>query len=212
MKTDAPHLQAPTEGSRPPNAVDCVGPEPRRIAVARKRGPLRLRTPSVDPVWRLSAPLPGGPGRFRAGFTLLELAVVLAITVVVAAIAIPRYSAAIANYRAKAAAYRIASDMAMARNKARAGSATQSVVFTVASNEYSIPGLPHLDRTGQEYEVSLADEPYRAELVSASFGGSSQATFNGYGIPASGGSVTVRVGSVQRTVVLDADTGEARVQ
>jgi hypothetical protein len=142
----------------------------------------------------------------------MELAVVLAITVVVAAIAIPRYFAAAANYRAKVAAYRIAADMAMARSKARACGASQSVVFTVAFNEYSVPGLSHLDRGDGGYKVSLADEPYKAELVSASFGGSSQATFNGYGIPLSGGSVTVKVGSMQKTVVLDAATGEATVQ
>jgi hypothetical protein len=59
--------------------------------------------------------------------------------------------------------------------------------------------------------VYLADEPYHATLVSASFGGSGVVTFTGYGLPTAAGQAVVRVGDLQRTVTLDATTGLATI-
>lgn len=146
------------------------------------------------------------------GFTLVELVVVIAVVAVTAAIAVPRYTNSLSRYRADMAARRIAADLGLARNRAKVKGATQTVVFAIASDSYTLPGVAGLDRPTDPYTVVVSAEPYRADLVSASFGGSTTASFNGYGAPTAGGSVVVQAGATQKTVLLDADTGEAKVQ
>ena len=90
-------------------------------------------------------------------------------------------------------------------------STSQTVQFDVAGNSYRLIGVPDQDRPGVEYAVSLSNEPYRAEIISADFGGDGLVVFDGYGTPDSGGTVIVQWGSIQKTVVLDADTGKANV-
>ena len=148
----------------------------------------------------------------RHGFSLFELALILAIVAVIAAIAAPRYATSVARYRAEAAATRMAADLSLARSRARATSASQAVVFTIRSSEYSLPGAPDLKNSASEYRVVLSEAPYQARLVSADFGGDTQVVFDGYGVPDSGGSVVLRVGAIQRVVVLDGHSGRATVQ
>ena len=51
----------------------------------------------------------------------------------------------------------------------------------------------------------MSDEPYLATLVSANFGGNNYVTFDGYGVPEFGGSVTVGVGAYRKTITVDPD-------
>ena len=150
--------------------------------------------------------------RTSGGFTLVELIVVIAVIAVAAAIAVPRYTSSLSRYRADMAARRIAADLGLARSRAKVKGATQTVLFTLASDSYTLPGVAGLDRPSDPYTVVVSAEPYKADLVSASFGGSTTASFNGYGAPAAGGSVVVQAGATQKTVLLDAGTGEAKVQ
>lgn len=152
------------------------------------------------------------PNRPAGGFTLVELVVVVAVVAVAAAIAVPRYTSSLSRYRADMAARRIAADLGMARNRAKVQGATQTVVFTPTTETYTLPGVAGLDNPSATYTVVISSDPYKADLVSASFGGSATASFNGYGAPAAGGSVVVQAGSTQKTVLLDANTGEAKVQ
>jgi prepilin-type N-terminal cleavage/methylation domain-containing protein len=152
------------------------------------------------------------PFRWRSAFTLLELVFVVAIVAILASMAIPRFSGAAARHRAGAAARRVASDLALARKHAKQSSASQAVVFDAAADSYQLTGMSHSDHPANEYVVRLGDEPYRAAIVSADFGGQKQVVFDGYGMPDSGGTVTIRVGTEQRVITLDVDTGEASVQ
>ncbi|MCH7916920.1 MAG: hypothetical protein IIC50_02920 [Planctomycetes bacterium] len=146
------------------------------------------------------------------GFSLLELVLVLGILMALAAVGIPRYGASAARYRADLVAQRLVADLRLARGHAKATSASQSVEFDVSLNQYTLPNLDPLDPHLANYTVKPSEQPYRAVLTAAVFGNDDVVIFDGWGVPDSGGSVTLQCGSEQRTVVLDGLTGEAKVQ
>lgn len=138
---------------------------------------------------------------------------VLSILGVLSAIAVPRFQRSIGKQRADAAANRIAADLRYARKIARQKSAAQAVAFVRATGNdtYGMAGVAGLDNPASAYRVSLSGEPYYAALTSVSFGGLATVTFDGFGVPSSGGTVVLRVGEFTRTVTVDGTTGEAVV-
>jgi type II secretion system protein H len=146
------------------------------------------------------------------GFTLLEILLVVVIAAVFAAVAAPRYGQASGRYRADLAARRIVSDLRLAQSCAKAASASRTVSFAPATEQYQLLNVPAPDGAAGDYTVILSAEPYRANLVSASFNTSTQVVFNGWGLPNNGGTIVVAVGSQQRTVAVDAGTGRVSIQ
>lgn len=149
----------------------------------------------------------------RRGFTLLEVVLVTGIIATCAAIAIPRYGRAAGRHRADLAAGRVAADLRQAQVYAYVSSASRTVTFTVASSQYQIVDSTPLDGTTGTYTVNLTAPPYKAKIVSVAFKDSGPSViFNGWGLPDSGGTVVVSVGSEQRTITLDATTGYTSIQ
>jgi prepilin-type N-terminal cleavage/methylation domain-containing protein len=146
------------------------------------------------------------------GFGLFELVVVLAIIGLVAAIAVPRFGASVARFRAESAARRIVADLAMARATARQTSQGTTILFDLAADCVRIPSAKPMDHGAGQYEDHLGDTPYNADLVSTSFGGGNQVTFDGYGIPNAEGTIVVGAGDVQKTIFLSQCTGLATIQ
>ena len=149
----------------------------------------------------------------RTGFSLAELVVVVVIIGIVSAIAAPRYANALAHHRVDAAAKRIVADLSLAQRQAKISSTSQTVEFEtgVGQSAYWLLGMPHLDRSGEEYAVLLSQEPYQATIVSADFGGDKEIVFDGFGVPDSGGLVIVQVGKYQKKIAVDPETGRASV-
>lgn len=145
-------------------------------------------------------------------FSLVELTAVVVIIGILAAIAAPRFSSSLALQHVEAAARRLVVDLAFAQRRARSSNASQTVRFDSAAGTYSLIGMPHPDHAARDYGVSLQEEPYRTTLVSADFGGDQDIIFDVFGVPDSGGSVVIRVGSRVRTITVDADTGKATAQ
>jgi len=145
----------------------------------------------------------------RAGFSLLELVLVVAVLAIVAAIAAPRYANTLANQRLEAAARRIVADLALAQRQAKFSGTSQTVSFDASKSSYRLAGVQKLDRSAGDYTVALAGEPYQVSIVSASFGADAEIIYDGYGVPDSGGTVTIQAGGYQMVITVDADTGRA---
>jgi prepilin-type N-terminal cleavage/methylation domain-containing protein len=152
--------------------------------------------------------------RHRSGLSLVEMVIVIAILAALASVAVPRYSLALQRYHAAAAGQRIAADLALAQTLGKTTSAGQPVAFSVINNNYQLTGYAGFmgGAAQTSYTVSLAASPYNATLVSASFNSTTQVTFDRFGQPDNGGTVVVQVGTVQKTITVDGNSGKVTVQ
>jgi type IV fimbrial biogenesis protein FimT len=148
---------------------------------------------------------------FSSAFTLTEVAIVVAIIGVLGAVAMPQYALALARYRVAMAEQRVLADLALAQAVAKTSSAGQSVVFNIAGNNYQLTGYagPLGGPAQSTYTVNLAADPYDSTLVSANFNSTAQLTYDRFGQPVSGGSIVVEVGSYQKTITVDPNSGKA---
>jgi prepilin-type N-terminal cleavage/methylation domain-containing protein len=149
--------------------------------------------------------------RRSRGFSLVEVVLVLAVVSVLAAVAVPRFTDFLARQRLDAACRRVVADLDYARRMARYLSKSRTVKFNVAQGEYSLTGVPDLDRPASTYTISLRKDPYEASILSVDIGGDTEITFNGFGTPDSGGTIRLLVGGQQKTITVDADTGRATI-
>ena len=144
-------------------------------------------------------------GRPRAaGNTMLELLCALGIIAAMAAAGTPKFARSIAARRADSAARRVAADIEWLRAAARLTSTSQSMTFNTSTNSYSLAGFTSPDVPGAAYSVNLASSTYKSTMTSVSFAGSTSLSFSGYGVPSSGGTVSLKSGKTTRTVTVDA--------
>jgi type II secretion system protein H len=150
----------------------------------------------------------------RKAFSLVELVLVMAITGVMAAIAIPRYAQASQRHQVEAAARRLMSDLEFAQRRARLCAAPRTVRFDLTESSYTIVQEAPLKASETAYVVRLSQEPYRAVIASSTLSPavSPSVNYNGFGYAALGGTVTLRVGSYTRVIVIDPGFALPRLQ
>ena len=136
----------------------------------------------------------------------------MVIIAALSAVAVPRFSGALLHYRADATARRIVAALELARAEAFRTSKSQTVQFVIASNEVRFSEILDPDNSGQSYVFRLDEAPYRARLLSATFGPGSNAVFDPYGEPVNAGTVVFEAGGMQKTIALNATSGKATVQ
>lgn len=147
--------------------------------------------------------------RAKRGVSLVDLTLTVMILGLLAGIAVPKFINSLDHYRTKSAAAQIQADLALARQLAMARSESLAVQFTVASSEYTLEGVDHPHLRGEIYTVRLAESPYDVSLASANIGGDMRLVFNAFGLPDSGGTITVQAGRFQQTVTIDPESGKA---
>jgi len=157
-------------------------------------------------------PFPSAKGRSRPAFTLVEAVLVTAIIGILGTIALPRYAGFMATQQTEAAARRVLSDLTYAQRQARLTSSPQSVIFSVGGGTYQLPQMNDPDRNAATYSVDLADDPYRATIISAVFGGDSTVVFDGFGTPDTPGTVRVRVGNYTQIITVDGGLNRPKIE
>jgi prepilin-type N-terminal cleavage/methylation domain-containing protein len=140
-------------------------------------------------------------------FSLIELVCVIAIISVIAAIALPHWASAVQNQQMNLALRRLAADLALAQSRANYSSTSVTVAFSPSTNSYQIVGMPDPDRPAQTYTVNLGGDPYHLTLSSASFAGSANLAFDGYGTPVAGGTIVLAQGNTTHTLTVDGTSG-----
>lgn len=144
---------------------------------------------------------------------MIELIIVVMVMGILTAVAVPRFAEMLSYHRVESAAGRVKADLTLARRQALSSSADVNVFFYIGANWYMLSeDVKGLVASPNGYRVYLAKPPYEVSIVSAQFGNSTAAVFNGYGVPAEGGQVVVASGGYARTINLDGQTGEATIQ
>lgn len=178
-----------------------------------------------------------------AGFTLLELVIVVLVLGILVTLATPMLATATREVRLDAATAEVVAALAFARNAA-AGSQTQAKITFDAGNETVAVLLLDISKTVQELNKGKDeananqmedDGTFRApphplnpdadytvdlgagsvlgpvDVVSASFGGATEVTFYPTGVVSAGGAAVIARGGMQRTINVDALTGQVTV-
>ncbi len=148
----------------------------------------------------------------KYGFTIIELAAVLVIISIVAAIAVPRYNTALSRYRAQFAAQRIAADLELVQNDARAQSAAKQIDFDTINNKHTISDITDFDGKTGAYTVDLSAAPYYADVTAVFMSSGQQSViFDGHGLPNATGFIVVVVGGFQHIINVYQDSGKILV-
>jgi hypothetical protein len=93
---------------------------------------------------------------------------------------------------------------------ARLKSAAQSITFTAGAYTFSA-GVKGFDSPNGIYSVALGESPYELDSVAANFGGTNVVGFDGYGKPASGGTVVLALQGHQCTLTVNGTTGDVSI-
>ncbi len=143
----------------------------------------------------------------RHGISMLELMIVTMVMGIMAAVAAPRFAESVQYHRLEMAAKRVVADLESARSIAYTTGTSPTVRFDVNGAIYQLVGMSDPDRpTLVNYTVDLSDAPYYCSFKNVSF---TVLTYNGHGLPNTGGEIVIESAGQQRTVRINATTGRA---
>jgi prepilin-type N-terminal cleavage/methylation domain-containing protein len=155
--------------------------------------------------------------RRRAGFSLVELLIVLVMLALLAGIGMSRLTGGHSQTAAREAARRIAADIEFAQADAIAQHAAREVAFDAAVESYTVgdgAGLLRDPISLRPYQVDLAAlyPGVGMDLAAPAFGGGASLRFAATGAPAAGGEVRVYAGGERWKVNVAGVTGRVTIE
>jgi len=149
----------------------------------------------------------------KSGFSLIELVLVISIIGIVGVMATSKIGDIIDDVREKAVTERLLEDLSFLRGMAISQHDTTWLVVDQAQNQYGLYVGPDAGsrvlipdpQTGDSVVLDLDSAYAGVTITSASFGGSSELSFNYWGTPSAGGSIVLN----SRTITVIAETGMA---
>jgi len=177
-------------------------------------------------------------GHHTAGFTFIEVMIVLLLMGIFAMLGLPALNAAMGDFRLSGAAQEVVSALEFAQLSAISGRKTRVVIGVpqdrigvrqyktpadlfnggdelvasdVEDGTYKFMGNPM--NKGTDYLIILPDESrfQGVEITVSSFGVDDAVFFDTLGAPSHGGTITLTLGGRQMVVALDALTGKVTV-
>lgn len=165
--------------------------------------------------------------RFSAGYTLIEVLIVVTIMGLAAAIVVPNMLQG-GSLGVQAGARMIIADLLFAQNEAMAQQSPRRVTFNTTENSYRVQKydsatsawvLEYNPSEGasnnqQNYEIDFnKDSRFKGiEMVAADFGGGSSVEFDDMGNPSSGGTVRLKFEDHEYEIKVAPFTGRVTVQ
>ena len=163
----------------------------------------------------------------RHGYTLVEVLITVTIMGLAAAIVVPNMMQG-GTLGVQAGARMIIADLMFVQNEAMAQQSDRRITFDVDDNSYKVEKYdssatawvleynPVLGGTtgAQNYEMDFDDDGRFSgiEIVSASFNGTTQVTFDDLGNPSSGGTVQLRFNEHEYEITVAPFTGRVTVE
>ena len=174
--------------------------------------------------------------RHPKGFSLLEVVIVVLILGIVATQAVPTIQSNLEVSKISEAAGEIIAALQYAQISAMTTGAASRVTIdpnadTILLERFNITGdifsgateisendiesgsfvnMAHPTNRGVDYSIGFADENRfdRVDITTVDFGGNDFVTFDALGLPSDAGTITLTLGSIQRTLTVDASTGK----
>lgn len=161
----------------------------------------------------------------RAGFTLVEVIIVVVIIAIASMMAVPMFSSA-TSMQVRSAADIVASDLEYAKSLAITKGQNYSVVFDKTTESYAINDqagavIAHPVKKGFNYQVNFRDDRRlnKVDIVNVDFDSTAKITFdylgsphNGSGSPLNSGTVRLQAGGVTITITVEPVTGFISIQ
>lgn len=160
------------------------------------------------------------------GFTLIELIITFLIIGILSVVIVTDLVSSSATAKIESARFRIKSDIIYAQNLSMAEQVNHGVIFTPASNSYSVyrqttGNIINNPLTGTAFTVNFNTdlELKGVDIVSCSFGdpNTNQVEFNNFGIPSDGttalsanGTVSLSFSGLNVIVTVNKNTGLAQ--
>jgi len=161
-----------------------------------------------------------GIKKISAGFTMVEMMLVLLLLGIVAAVAVPAMNSSLDEMKLDAAAREVVSAIQYCQSQAiKTGSDTYKVAFNESTDEFmckednSIVALHPLDKKPYKIQFNLEGHLQGVDIVSASFGSSNglAVKFNSLGETDDAGAAVLGYAGFQKTINVTAPIGKITV-